>query len=295
MKQFEYKKDFQLNNVVVALGKFEGIHEGHKLLLNKAVSIAKTKGLTSVIFSIDMLEEKRIYLPEERKQILEALGLDIELVCPFTKEFASMAPEDFVKTILIDQLHAKYVIVGEDFRFGYKREGDVDRLNQYSLKYNFEVISYDKLTINNIIVSSSIIKEALSNGNIPQVSMYLGRDYSITGTVVTGKQLGRTIDFPTANILPSNHKIIPCDGAYETYVIIDNQRYTSITNVGTNPTVTSSNERKIETYILNFNKDIYNSELTVFFRRKLRDEMKFQNVGELKKQLNCDVQSVMHQ
>lgn len=284
-----------LNNTAVALGKFQGLHKGHMLLIGEVLRLSYEEDLNSVVFTIDMPQEKAINLPVERYHILEDCGIDYNVSCEFSKEFASMSPREFVENILINKLDAKYVVVGTDFRFGNKRAGDVSLLKSYGEEYGFFVVAIDKLAIDDIIVSSTYIRELISVGNMKAVSRYMGRDYFINGKVMRGKQLGRTIGFPTANIIPDSSKLLPPFGAYYTEVEVEGYMYKAITNVGNNPTIDENNHITVEANIIEFSDDIYDKEITIYFKDFIRGEMKFTDIEELKKQLEIDRTVVLHQ
>lgn len=284
----------QLDKSAVALGKFQGLHRGHMLLLDKIISL-KNEGLTSVVFTINVPSAQSIYLPEERFAILEECGVDVAVECDFSESFASMSPEDFVRNILVERLHAAYVVVGEDFKFGYNRKGTVDRLVQFGIKYGFRVIAFEKLRVDDEVVSSSFLRSLIERGALEHVSRYMSRDYSLTGIVAQGKQLGRTIGFPTVNFYPPAEKMLPPAGVYETQLHIDGKSYQGITNIGDNPTVDNDGRLRVETHIIDYSGDLYGKRLTVFFKRFIRHEIKFHNVDELKKQIETDKKQVLHQ
>lgn len=286
----------KLNNTAVALGKFEGVHKGHMLLINKIISLAPK----SVVFTIKMPDEKVINLDNERYDIFEKCGVDVVCECTFDERISKLTPEEFIKNILIERLGASFVVVGSDFRFGYKRSGNTDTLVKYSDYYGYKVIVFEKLKIDGQIVSTSAIRRFLDEGDVNKVDKYMGRPYSISGKVVSGKKLGRTIGFPTANIMPDALKRLPQAGAYETRVYIDgyDSYYKAITNVGNNPTVNKNigydffDEAIIETHLLDYDGDLYGKNITVEFIGFLRPEIKFESLEELKKQLEADKNKV---
>jgi len=288
-------EDTKLNNTAVALGKFEGLHKGHMLLVNCVCQKSKELGLKGVVFTINMSQDKVINLPCERRDILEKSGIDVEVSCDFTPEFGSMSPKEFVEDILVKKLGAKLVVVGTDFRFGNKRAGDVAMLKSFGKDYGFEVIAFDKLMEEEDVISSTLIREMIEIGNVKKASNLMGRDYFVSGKVMKGRQLGRTIGFPTINIIPDNSKLIPAFGAYCTEVLVDNVFYKGITNVGVNPTIDADNNMTIETYLLDFDNDIYDKKVVVFFKDYIRGEKRFNNIEELKVQLACDKAFAMHQ
>lgn len=293
MKITTYEQ-IQVDKSAVALGKFQGLHKGHMLLLNKIVSFKKS-GLTSVAFTINMPDKKLLYLPDERYMILNKLGIDIAVECNFSESFASMSASDFVKEILVNRLHAAYVVVGEDFRFGYNREGTVDRLTEYGLKYGFRVIAFEKLCLNENVISSSLMRSLIDKGEMKLIHELLGRDYSITGIVEHGKKLGRTIGFPTVNIYPDKKKLLPPAGVYESELEIDGIWYKGVTNIGDNPTTDGDGKTRVETYIVDYSGDMYGRTITVYIKSFIRAEKKFNNIEELRYQIDIDKKSVMHQ
>lgn len=287
--------DVQLDNSVVCLGKFQGLHKGHMLLVNKTIELAQNNGLNSVIFTINVSNQKRIYTDAERKILLSDMGFDYNVTCEFSKEFASMTPRQFVENILIDKLGAKYIVVGTDFRFGCERKGDVSLLMTLGKEYGFEVIAIEKLSVDGTVVSSSYIRELVEAGNMPLVEKFMGRPYSISGIVTKGKQLGRTIGFPTVNIYPSKEKLVPLYGVYSSYAYIDDKRVCGMTNIGCNPTVNSSDEIFVETNLFDFDMDVYGREIVVYLEYFVRPEKKFNSVEELKQQIDSDKEFILHQ
>lgn len=299
MRKLNVKKlaynDVNIADTVVALGKFEGLHKGHMLLINKVLQLSHETGKQSVVFSIDMPGTKRIYTIPERNRILEEIGIDFNITCEFTKKFASMKPEAFVKDVLVERLHPEYVVVGNDFRFGKNRQGDVALLEELGNRYGYEVLAFEKLREQGTVISSSYIREQIEQGNVDLIQEYMGRPYSIAGIVQYGKQLGATIGFPTANLIPDEEKLLVPNGVYETSLILDNLRYRGITNVGDNPTVDDDHKIKVETNILNYNGNLYGKYLKIEFIRQIRKEIKFDSIEALKNQIKSDILEVAHQ
>ena len=294
MKVLTYDET-QLHNTAVALGKFQGLHRGHLLLVDKILDISKKEGLDSVVFTININNSKMINTRADREYILGQLGVDVQVDCDFTPEFAAMKPYDFIKDVLHNKLNAKYVVVGTDFCFGYKRMGTVDTLLEYQDEFGYKVIPIEKLSINNQIVSSSIIREMITQGKMEAVTAFMGRNYFIQGEVSRGRMLGRTIDFPTINQRPAEDKLLPPYGAYETRVNIDGKYYKAITNIGDNPTISDHNKITVETHIIDFNGDLYDRFIKVEFVRFIREQKRFKDVNELREQLLKDKAMVMHQ
>ncbi len=294
MKALTYE-EAQLHNTAVALGKFQGLHKGHILLVDKIKELAKNEGLTSTIFTINIKNSKMINTGCDRASILEGLDIDAQVDCDFTPEFAAMKPYDFIKLVLHEKLNAKYVVVGTDFCFGYKRQGDVNTLKVYEEEFGYKVIAIDKLSIDGKIVSSSAIREFIQQGDMQSAYEYMGRYYFIKGQVIRGRQLGRTIDFPTINQMPEESKLLPPFGAYETRILIDGTYYKGITNIGDNPTISDRNQVTVETHIIDYEGDLYGRDIKVEFVRYIREQKRFKDVSELRKQLLIDKTGVMHQ
>ncbi len=293
MKTIAYN-DVKLDNSVVCLGKFQGLHKGHMLLVDKTIELAKDNGLNSVIFTINISNVKRIYTDVEREKLLSDMGFDYNVTCEFSKEFASMTPRQFVEMILIEKLNAKYVVVGADFRFGCDRKGDVSLLLALGKEYGFEVIAIEKLSVEDTVVSSSYIRELIEAGNMSQIEKFMGRPYSISGIVKKGKQLGRTIGFPTVNIYPSNEKLVPLYGVYSSYTYIDGKKIKGMTNIGSNPTVNFSDGIFVETNLFDFDMDVYGREIVVYLEYFVRPEKKFDSVEELKLQIDGDKEFILN-
>lgn len=288
--------DFQLKNTAVTLGKFDGLHLGHQQLIQRAVSYKK-QGLTPVMFSFllhpgNLFSDKEfelIYTEEEKLVKLNRCGIDVLVSYPFTKETRSMSPEQFIKEILVDKLDAKIIIVGNDFRFGFQRSGDVTLLKQFEKTYGFEVISCEKLKWKNEVISSSSIRSALKAGNLEAANAMLGQPYSIRGEVTHGRKLGRTIGMPTTNLIPQSTKLLPPCGVYATRTLIDGVYHQGVTNIGYKPTVGEEAFIGVETYIFDFNRDLYGELLEVELLYYIRPELKFGSVEELVTKMQEDI------
>lgn len=285
--------EIQLHKSAVALGKFDGMHQGHQTLLKKIVD--NSMELQSVMFTFDPQihalsgKKKMIYTSEERKYILEKQNLDVLVEYPFTKEFAALSPELFVKQILVEKLDAKYVVVGEDFHFGYKREGDAGLLSKLGKKYGFDVEIMPKLKSHNEKVSSSEIIKLLDRGKVKEANQLLGHPFFIKGEVIYGQQLGRTIDIPTANLAMDPLKLVPKHGVYGVKVICKEKTYKGICNIGVKPTVKGVHAPGAETYIFQFADNIYGEELVVELLEFIRPEKKFASLEELVEQMQKDI------
>lgn len=303
----------------VALGKFDGLHEGHMLLVRRVLELQK-QGYTGVLFTFDKKENsvfdveslKTIYTSDEKCRVCENTGIDVLLEYPFDDSFARMEPETFIRDVLSGMLCAAHIVVGADFRFGRDRSGDVETLREYAAQYGYEVCVLEKLEITGTpsggveikpqTVSSTTIRGLIAKGDMESVIPLLGRPYSMTGTVERGKQLGRTIGIPTANILPEAHKLYPPAGVYASRIRIDRKKhdatydtyriYYGITNIGDNPTVNDSGSVTIETNIFDFDGDIYGDEIRVELLWRVRGEKRFDSVDELTSQMNRDIEKV---
>ena len=223
---------------------------------------------------------------DERIDILKSYGIAEVIVKEFTKEFANLSAEEYVKDILIDELNTKYIVVGYDHHFGKNRSANIEDLKEYAKTYNFEIKEISAQDIKDVTVSSTKIRNALNDGNVSLSNSYLGYNYFVTGLVVKGKGLGRKLDFPTANIqIKESYKLIPKDGVYVVQCQLDNRIVFGMMNIGTNPTI-SDKGRSIEVHFFDYNEDLYNQKLKIEFLKRLRNEQKFKNLEALKSQLN---------
>lgn len=290
--------EYQLKNTAVALGKFEGIHLGHQLLIDKVLA-QKEKGYRSVVFTFDrppasvikgdsMIQQ--IYTKEERRALLSNMGLDVMIEHPFTREFMNLTPEEFIRDILVDKVGAKVIVVGKDFRFAKNRSGDVNMLEDLSEELGYELIVFDKLAIDGHVVSSTRIRDLLDHANMEEAETLLGRPYTVIGEVVKGNQLGRAVlGIPTANQIVPSGKMIPPHGVYVSRIFIDDKEYHGITNVGVKPTVEDKKIKGVETNIFDFDEDIYGKTIKVELLHFCRNEMKFGSLQELIIQMNKDI------
>ncbi len=287
---------------VVTIGTFDGVHIGHRKIINRLVNTGKEEGLKSVILTFFphprmVLQKdsniKLINTIEERREILESVGLDYLLIKEFTQEFSRLTAEDFVKTLLVDKLNAKKVIIGYDHRFGRNRNADIEDLKKFGDTYNFDVEEISVQDIDDVAVSSTKIRKALSEGDVERANMYLGYNFMLNGTVTKGKGLGRQLNYPTANIkIDEAYKLIPKYGSYIVKAYIEEDMVYGMMNIGMNPTVNGDKET-IEVHFFNFNKDIYDQSLTIELLKRLRDEQKFASVESLKNQLEKDKETAL--
>lgn len=280
----------------VTLGKFDGLHRGHELLMQNVLECSRKYHVASVAFTFDMPPRNRVEeivasvltTNDEKQYIFEKQGIDYLIECPFTPEVMSMEPERFIAWIA-DSLNMKYVVVGDDFRFGHKRAGDYHTLQQFEEKYGYKTIVLDKLKDSNRDISSTYVREKIADGNIRKANQLLGYNYFIKSEILHGKKLGRRIGVPTINMILPEHKLLPPNGVYVTEVLVDGNVYMGVTNVGCKPTVSEEHVIGVETYIDDFDKDVYGEKIVVSFLEFIRPEMKFSSVEELKAQMNADI------
>lgn len=279
----------------IALGFFDGVHIAHRKIISLAVDYAKKNNLSPIALSFDsspmeFLSDSGVkYLTtnEQKKEIIKSLGAVTEFL-PLSRELLSMEADTFVKEILVDMYNIKYAVCGYNYRFGKNGKGDTKLLQEWGKQCGFEVTVCDCEVLLGESVSSSRIRELISEGDIEFANELLGRNFSLSGVVCEGKQLGRKLGFPTANVFFNEHTVIPKNGVYKTLVTIDNDSYTSITNTGINPTV-GGEALRTETYIPDFNRNIYGKEIKIEFLGFIREERKFDSIEDLKSQIKRDI------
>lgn len=285
---------------VVTIGTFDGVHQGHQKILDRVVSKARTEGLTSILLTFFphprmVLQPdhdlKLINTIEERVELVANQGVENVVIHPFSKEFSRTTAYDYVKNILVDQLSAKVVVIGYDHRFGINRSASIEELKEFAALFDFEVIEISKKEVQEVAVSSTKIRKTLLSGEIEKTNNYLNRDFSISGIVKSGKKIGRTIGYPTANLhIDEVYKLIPAAGVYVTSSVIDGKCVYGMTNIGTNPTVSDEAQQTIETYYIDFNEDLYNRKMELFFHKRLRSEEKFKDIEDLVAAMKKDEQ-----
>jgi len=282
----------------VGLGNFDGLHIGHMTLINTLINESKLMGIDSIVYTFlkhpENILRKKLNTPiittiNKKIELLQSSGLDYLYFDEFDDAYSRMKPEDFIKDVLVKKLNVKLAVTGFDYRFGYKGQGDADLLKEAGKEYGFDVIVIPPVKINNHIVSSTSIRQYIAKGNIEKANKFLGREFSIKGTVKKGRRIGNTIGFPTANLSFSESIILPHTGVYITRTLVENKVYNSVTSIGINPTFKENLPISIETYIMDFNKDIYGKEIEVFFLKHLRNEKEFKSVDELVEQIKNDV------
>jgi riboflavin kinase/FMN adenylyltransferase len=293
-------EDFNAVNPVVTIGTFDGVHLGNREVISELKRISALSGGDSVVFTFDphprivvSPQEDSLRLlstKEEKISLMEKIGIDHLVIYPFTIEFSKLSYNEFVSTILVGKMKISSLVVGYDHRFGEGRKGDFNSLELLSKSLNFKVEQLSQLLVDNKVVSSSKIRSALEAGDISKANHFLGYYYTLSGKVIEGMRLGRKIGFPTANIVASDrHKLVPADGVYAVLVETGGKVYQGMLNIGIRPTVNyNANHKSIEVHIFDFDSDIYNSEITLFFIEKIRDEQKFASIDELRLQLIKD-------
>jgi len=290
----EFKK---LDFAVVTSGTFDGVHFGHQKILQRLEEITSKNGGESVLLTywphprLVLFPDQELFLLtsiEEKIALLSKKNVDHLIIIPFTEKFSSLSSEEFIKDILVDKIGTKKLVIGYDHKFGKNRSGSFEELKKDSPIYGFEVEEIPKQMIENNAVSSTKIRKALTAGNIDIANEYLGRPFCIHGKVIQGDKIGRTLDFPTANIeVIFKHKLIPAEGIYAVKAYVENKCFKGMLNIGFRPTF-GGTQKRVEVNIFDFNHDIYEREIMVEFYHKIRSEIKFQNVGALKAQLQND-------
>lgn len=297
MKVIEDLREMKaLSPSAVALGNFDGVHLGHQELIKNMVNTARERNLNAVVFTFsnhprNLLPKakkvKNILYKDEKAQIIESLGVDYMVSVEFTKQIMNMEPQDFIDELLIDKLNMKEAFCGFNYRFGHRAAGNPDFLRQAGKAYGFNVTEMEPFSINGNVVSSSMIRTLIAGGRVEDCKTYMGRNYAIGGEVVVGNRLGRTLGFPTSNLVIDPDMVTPPNGVYVTYCTYNGVRYPSVTNVGVKPTI-GHYKKNVETHIFNFDKELYGKKIIVEFLKKTRDEVKFDSVEELSEQIVRD-------
>ncbi|WP_299223007.1 bifunctional riboflavin kinase/FAD synthetase [uncultured Psychroserpens sp.] len=290
------------NPSVITIGTFDGVHIGHQKIIKRLVAVGQQANLESVVLTFfphpRMVLQKNSDIKllntiDERQELLSAFGLETLVIKPFTKEFSKLSAQEYVKTVLIDELNAKHIIIGYDHHFGKNRSANIDDLKTFGELFNFKVEEISAQDIKDVAVSSTKIRNAIASGAIDTANSYLGYNYYMTGIVIKGKGLGKQIHFPTANIaIEEPYKLIPKNGVYVTRTVINNVFVYGMMNIGTNPTVNGT-KQSIEVHFFNLNQDLYHQTLKVEVLQRLRDEHKFESIKLLKRQLEKDKKSAL--
>jgi riboflavin kinase/FMN adenylyltransferase len=299
MQVFNSIKDLKKNkNTILTLGTFDGIHPGHLKIIDKLVDFSKVRGCRNVVITFHPHprtvlnsgnDVKMLTTQEERRSLLEKQGVENFLTINFTKEFASFTAEEFIYDYLVNGIGLSEIVLGHDHHFGKGRSGNVELLKNIGEKENFSVSTVDAFYINNEVVSSTKIRNALSTGDLKKANSLLGRNYSFSGTVIGGDKRGRELGYPTANIkLSSQEKLLPAIGIYAVRVLLENEKHIGLLSIGKRPTFYNTGELVTETYIYNFNREIYGEVVTIELVERLRGEEKFNSAEELINQMNKD-------
>lgn len=304
MKVYYNFENYHVQKPVVTVGVFDGVHKGHIAILDRVKHSAQEVQGDTVIVTFwphprlvlnQDVSIKLINTIDEKLQLFEKIGVQHIVIIPFTEEFSKISSQQFIEDILVNKLKVNHLIIGFNHHFGKAREGNFELMNEYSKQFGFTLEKLDAQMVENEKVSSTLIRTSLNNGDIITANKYLGYDYMITGKVVEGKKIGRTIGFPTANILVNqDYKLVPKTGVYAVEVEVSGKRYPGMLNVGYNPTIDPARTKlNIEAHLLNFSGDLYEMDITLLFKQRIRDEIKFEGLDQLKKQLNSDKAEVL--
>lgn len=286
---------------VLTIGKFDGVHQGHQAVLKNVIEQARRLGLPATVMVFEPHPEE-VFTPEtaparisplaEKYQLLKAQGVDRLLCVRFNAQFAAQSPDEFIEHLLVDKLGVKFLVVGDDFRFGKGRQGDFARLEQAGQRFDFEVVSTQSYRMEDCRISSTAVREALAEGNFSLANTMLGRSFFISGRVIHGEKKGRTIGFPTANVL-LNRCQTPITGVFAVKLNIDGTLYTGVANIGSRPTV-NGQRKQLEVHIFDFTGSIYGQHITVVPVARIRDEKRFSSLEALREQIALDVAKAKH-
>jgi len=296
----QHTENFRIESpTIVTIGTFDGVHLGHQKILQRLKELKEKTGLKTVVLTFEphprkvlfpeQKDLKLITLIDEKLELLDKYGVDVTVVYPFSKQFSLLESEFYIKDILIRQLDVKHLVIGYDHKFGKNRTGDINTLREFSAEHHFSIEEISAQDIDHIAVSSSKIRKALEEGNLGLASEFLGHHFFVNAHVVKGKQLGRTIGYPTANLqVEGEEKIIPGNGIYYVAVEVEGGSYKGMMSIGINPTTDNDMKIKLEVNIFDFDMNIYGRPLKLIFLKRLRDEKKFANLSDLKMQLHRD-------
>ena len=294
MVYFHGTTDFYIEGpTAVTLGKFDGIHRGHQKLMRRILELEKADpAIRSTAFVFNSNKNDQLMTAAEQKSLIAEMGISNLVNCPFVPEITGMLPEEFVREVLIGKLHASHVVVGTDFRFGYKRSGDTGVLRDLQHRYGFILDVIEKERYMDREISSTYVREALSSGDMELVRALLGRSYTVEGTVVRGRHMGTGMGMPTANLVPPEEKMLPPNGVYFSETLMDGEKYRSVTNIGYKPTI-GETFKGVETYMFGINTkdELYGREIRVSLLHYLRPEIRFDSIDDLKQQIRTDIRS----
>ena len=303
MKVYHSISDFQnVSRPILTTGTFDGVHFGHKIIIDRLKEIAKNQNGETVLLTFSP-HPRMVLFPDdhnlqlintlgEKIKLLEKAGIDHLIIHPFTKAFSRISSMQFVRDIIVNELNIYKLVIGYNHHFGRNREGSFEHLKQYAPLYGFEVEEISAQLIDDVSISSTKIRKALLSGNVSKAADYLGYNYTLQGRVIEGQQIGRTIGFPTANLMVLDEsKLIPKDGVYAVYVEVTGQSFKGMMNIGNNPSL-KFKKHSIEVHIFDFDSDIYNEQIEVRFIKHIREEICFENLNDLKIQLEQDKANV---
>ena len=305
MKRYHHFSEFKkLNNAVATIGTFDGVHFGHQKIIKRLCELAKARGGESVILTFfphprliidpENQDLKMINTINEKAKILQGLGVDHLIITPFTRDFSNLSAEEYIKKILVDTIGIKYLIVGYDHRFGKDRKGGLPTLEELSPSYGYQIEEIPEQDINDVAVSSTKIRTAILQGKVDLAASYLGYHFSISGRVIKGDKIGRTIGYPTANIfVEETYKLIPSDGIYAVTVDMAEGSFKGMAYIGQRPTINGMT-RNIEVNIFDFDKEIYGQDIRMTFLEFLRADVKFTGLEALKEQLHKDKEDTLN-
>ncbi|MFZ5634832.1 MAG: bifunctional riboflavin kinase/FAD synthetase [Bacillota bacterium] len=285
-------------NIVVGLGNFDGVHVGHQKLISGLVEEAKRIGGTSAVFTfnphpMEVLTGKappRLLTQQAKQETIGQLGVDVLLLVPFSLEFASLSPEDFIEKVLVRELDARAVLVGYNYTFGRGGRGTPETLMEGGKRHGFRVYVVPRVTVEGVPVSSTLIRSLLADGEVTAAKKFLGYYPFVEGVVVAGERRGRTLGFPTANLHLEEGLMIPANGVYAAKVQVDGDDYLGVANIGIKPTFHGYNCRpNLEVHLLDFHSDLYGKHIKVFLTGRIRDEKRFSSAGELVEQIRSDI------
>ena len=300
MQCISVNDDVQLKNTIVTVGKFDGIHKGHEKLFGEVTKNANGRQKVVLTFEtspkafLDDNANKTIVTETEKQMLCDSQGIDVYMKMPMEKDFLALTPGEFIKRILKDKIGATTIVCGPDFHFGAKALGNVEFLNKNQKKYGYNLLVVKKEQYKNKDISSTDIREKIIQGRIREVNKMLDHPYTVIGKVVQGKKLGRTIGFPTANIVPDKTKLLPPRGVYKTMVKVGDKRFNAISNIGINPTVDKGNRIRVESHIPGYAGNVYDKIIQVEFYDFIRPERKFNNINELKEQIKKDIEDCIN-
>ena len=297
MKYINHTLEFHIDEpTVITFGKFDGLHRGHEMLMEHLDKVAEAYGLQRVVFTFDIPPRKQMQdesakvltTNEEKRYIFEQRGIDYLIECPFTKEVMCMEPEKFIEWIT-KALSVRYMVVGDDFCFGHNRSGNHKVLKEFEKKYGYQTMVFQKMQEDHRDISSTFVREEIAAGDMKKANHLLGYPYFLFSKVVHGNQIGRKMGIPTINMCFPEEKLLPKNGVYVTQTMISGKTYRSVSNIGCKPTISQDNPVGVETYILDFDGELYDKVIQVSFLDYIREEKRFDSLTELQRQIEQDI------